>query len=136
VQPVVNGGGAEIPQDRLGAARQQREAAQLVALPLADLGAGQIADVVDVKAQQRAGFRRIQRLPGTTEPIAVEPRKVDPLLEVDRRGSQGGQRAVPPIVRIDVLGANFLDGLVHGPPPSTARGIIAHSRTDPKRLLR
>lgn len=47
-------GGAEIPQDRLGVAGEKREAAELVALPFADLGGGDVADVVDVKEQQRA----------------------------------------------------------------------------------
>ena len=65
IEPVVHGGRAEVPQDRIGAAaRQQRPAADLVALPLADLGGGEIADVVDVHHQQRAEVGLLQRLPG------------------------------------------------------------------------
>ena len=54
VELVVHGGGAEIPQDRLAVAGEQRPAAELVALPFADLGRGDVADVVDVEDQQRA----------------------------------------------------------------------------------
>ena len=40
IEAVVHGGRAEIPDDRLLVAGEQREAAELVALPFADLGAG------------------------------------------------------------------------------------------------
>ena len=57
IEPVMHGGRAEVPDDRILVAGQQREAAELVALPLADLGAGEVADVVDVEEQQRAELR-------------------------------------------------------------------------------
>ena len=56
IEAVVDGGRAEVPDDRLLLAHQQREAAELVALPLADLGRGDIADVVDVEEEQRAAL--------------------------------------------------------------------------------
>ena len=39
VEPMMDRGRAEVPDERLLAAHQQREAAELVALPFADLGA-------------------------------------------------------------------------------------------------
>ena len=63
VELVMHGGRAEVPQDRLAAAaREQRPAGELVALPLADLGRGDVADVVDVEHQQRAEVGLLQRL--------------------------------------------------------------------------
>ena len=63
VEPVVHGGRAEVPQDRIGAAAsEQRPAADLVALPFADLGGGEIADVVDVHHQQCAEIGLLERL--------------------------------------------------------------------------
>ena len=40
--------------------RQKREAAELVALPFADLGGGDVADVVDVEEEQRAAMRVLE----------------------------------------------------------------------------
>ena len=61
VDAVMHRGRAEVPHDRLAVAGEQREAAQLVAFPFADLGAGDVADVVDVEQQQRAAWRGLQR---------------------------------------------------------------------------
>ena len=107
IEPVVHGGRAEVPQDRIGAApRQQRPAADLVALPLADLGGGEVADVVDVHHQQRAEVGLLQRLPGPRQPVAVQAAIVDPLLEIDAHGAERRQRARPVVARVDVLGAD------------------------------
>ena len=59
---MVHRRGAEIPDDRLLAAHQKREAAKLVPLPLADLGGGHIANVVHVEKEQRPAFRLLKRL--------------------------------------------------------------------------
>ena len=68
IEPVVHGGRAEVPQDRIGAALgQQRPAADLVALPLADLGGGEVADVVDVH-HQAARRGRISPAPAASAP--------------------------------------------------------------------
>ena len=50
----MDGGRTEIPHHRLLAAGEQREAAELVALPFADLGARDVANVVDVEEKQGA----------------------------------------------------------------------------------
>ena len=54
VEAMMNGRGSEIPDDRLPAAHQERKAAKLVALPLADLGGGDVADIVDVEEKEGA----------------------------------------------------------------------------------
>ena len=64
VQPVVLGGGAEVPEVRIAATRQQREAGHLVARPLADVGARHVADVVEVEHQDRADVGRRKGLAG------------------------------------------------------------------------
>ena len=58
---VVAGGRAEVPEDRIVAARQQREAGVLVARPLADVRARDVADVVRVEEQQRAEVGALER---------------------------------------------------------------------------
>src|SRR5262249_58969864 len=71
VELVVHGGGGEITQDGVAVAGEQRPAAKLVALPLADLGRGDVADVVDVEDEQRAELGFFQRLLDAAQPIAV-----------------------------------------------------------------
>ena len=84
VQPVVLGGAAEVPQVRLAAPREQREAGHLVARPLADVGARDVADVGEVEDQDRAQLRIGQRALGPGQAVAPEAVHVDPLLPVDR----------------------------------------------------
>ena len=48
------------------------------------------------------------------EPVAVQAAVVDALLEVDAHGAERRQRAAPVVARVDVLGADLADGLVHG----------------------
>ena len=79
---VVAGGGPEVPEDRVGTAREQREACVLVARPLADVRARDVADVVRVEQQDRAELRSLERCPGTVEPLPAQPREVDALLPV------------------------------------------------------
>ena len=54
VEAVMLRGRAEVPDVRLAAAGEQHVAGHLVARPLADLGAADVADVVVVEEQQRA----------------------------------------------------------------------------------
>ena len=63
VEPVVLGGRAEVPDVRIAAAGQQRVAGHLVAGPLADVGARDVADVVEVEEQdaRRPPRRRAPR---------------------------------------------------------------------------
>ena len=107
VELVMHGRRAEIPQDRIAGAGEQRPARELVALPFADLGRGEVADVVDVEDQERAELGFFQRLPDAAEPVAVQAPVIDPLLEIDRHGAERRQRAAPIVARVDVLGADL-----------------------------
>ena len=109
----MHGGGAEVPQDRLAGAGEQRPARELVTLPFADLGRGDVADIVDVKDQERAELGVLQRLLDAREPIAVQAAIVDPLLEIDPHDAQGRQGAFPVEPGIDVVGADFAGFLFH-----------------------
>ncbi len=117
VEPMVHRGRAEIPQDGLRPAGQQREAAELVALPFADLGRGDVANVVHVEQQQRAEIGVFERLPGASHAIADEAVEIDPQLEIDRHRAPGWQRPLPAVMRVEILGAD-LDrlayDLIHG----------------------
>ena len=79
---VVAGGGAEVPEDRVGAPREQGEARVLVASPLADVRARDVADVVRVEQQDRAELRALEGCPGTFEPLPAQAREVEALLPV------------------------------------------------------
>ena len=117
IELVMHGGRAEVPQDRLAGARQQRPARELVALPFADLGRGDVADVVDVEDQQRAALGILQRLLDAAEPVAVHAAVVDALLEIDAHGAERRQRAAPIVARVDVLGGDLpwlARSFVHG----------------------
>ena len=59
VEAVVLGRRAEVPEVRLAAAGQEREARHLVARPLPDVGARDVADVVEVSLAEEAGLARL-----------------------------------------------------------------------------
>jgi hypothetical protein len=90
VQLVVPRGRAEVPDDRLGAAGQQRVAGHLVARPFADHRRGQISDVVDVEDEQRAELGSLEGGAGAGQPVGPQPSEVDTLLEVDGRAAWTG----------------------------------------------
>src|SRR4029078_1132725 len=81
-QLVVAGGRAEVPEDGIGPAREERGAGVFVAGPLADVRARDVADVVRVEEQDRAEIRPLERRPGTFEALPAQPRKGDALLPV------------------------------------------------------
>ena len=58
---VMAGSGTEVPEDRVVAAREEREARVLVARPLADVRARDVADVVRVEEQQRPEVGCVER---------------------------------------------------------------------------
>jgi hypothetical protein len=102
------GGRTEIPDVRIAVAGKQRVARQLVAGPLADDGAGDVADIVLIEAQQGTEPRSGQRRARACEPIIVQAAEIDPFLEVDLRVSRCLQRAIPAMRRIDVIGPDDL----------------------------
>ena len=93
---VVTRRRAEVPEDRVRAAREQREARVLVARPFADVRARDVADVVRVEEQERSEIRGLERRLRARETVAAEAREVDPLLPVHRprRVGRAGKPAV------------------------------------------
>ena len=118
IEPVVHRRRAEVPDDRLAAVGEQREAAELVALPLADLGAGDVADVVDVEQEQRAAFRVPQRLARPRQAVALQPAEIDPRLEIDPHPPRRRQLTVPVPTGIQIPGARLARSWCHVPSPS------------------
>src|SRR5262249_32879465 len=63
---------AAVPKDGMvGGGGEQGEAARLAAPPFADLGRGEVADVVDVEDEQRAQLGLLQRRLDAAEPVAM-----------------------------------------------------------------
>src|SRR5262249_16532901 len=102
-------------------AGEQGEAAELVALPLADLGAGQVADVVDVEYEQRAEVGVLQGLLGAAEAIAMQPPEIDARLEIDVGVARCRQLGLPVPMRIRVG-----DGGIFGHEPGFAGPPLVH----------
>ncbi len=129
VEPVVSRGRAEVPHPGLAGARQQAPAGELVARPLADDRAREIADVVLIEREHRAQARGGQRLPGAAETVGVQAAEVHPLLEVHLHVAGRLQRPVPAVPRVHVVGGDGVGdwfllachrGLLAGPRYSTA----------------
>ena len=95
VQSMVLGRGPEVPDVRAAAARLERVARHLVAGPLADVRAGDVADVVEVEQQHRAKVGGVERGPGAAEAVRPEAVGVDPLLPVDGHRSRRRERPHP-----------------------------------------
>src|SRR6267154_2806041 len=76
----------EIPQDRLIILRQQRESANFVLGPGADVRGREIPHVVHVEAQQGSHFGVRQQRLCAGQPLAAQPVKIDALLPIDRHG--------------------------------------------------
>ena len=93
VEAVVLGRRAEVPEVRLAAAGEEREARHLVAGPLPDVGARDVADVVEVEDQQGAQLRCLERLADAVESVVPQPLGVDALLPVDGLESRGADRS-------------------------------------------
>src|ERR1041385_4821402 len=52
----------------------------------------------------------------------MEPAVIDPFLEIDPHGSECGERAAPVEARVDILGGDLADPVVHGASPCEAGG--------------
>ena len=103
VELVMLRGRAEVPDVGLAVAGDQRVAQQLVARPLADDRARRVADVVLIERQQRAEAAARERLAHARDAVGVQPAEIDALLEVDLRMAGRLQRALPLMMRIDVV---------------------------------
>ena len=83
VEPVVLGRRPEIPDVRVAATGEQRVAGHLVARPLPDVGARDVADVVEVEQQERPDLRCLERRAGPCRPVRPQPIDVPALFPVD-----------------------------------------------------
>ena len=121
IELVMDRRRAEVPQDRIAAAaHQERPARQLVARPFADLGRGDVTDVVVVEQQQRAEVGGLESGLRAAQPVTVQAAVVDALLEIDAHGAEHRQMTAPVVARVDVLGRDLLRrarSLVHGCSP-------------------
>src|SRR5688572_25373458 len=88
VELMVPRRAAEIPDVRIARAGEQRIARELVARPLADHGAGGVADVVLVEGEQRAEARVRERGTRAREAVVVQAAEIDALLEINLRASR------------------------------------------------
>src|SRR5439155_14654598 len=101
VELVVTGGGAEVPHDGLAPARQEGEARELVAGPLADGGAGDVADVVHVEAEERPQLGPGELRGQPREPLPPEAIEAHALFPVHPHRAVGGQsHQAPPDLRL------------------------------------
>ena len=103
VEAMVARGRAEVPHPGLAVPGEQAPARELVARPLADDGAREIADVVLVEHEERAEPRPRQRLARAPQAVGVQAAEVDALLEVDLHVSGRLERAVPAMARVHVV---------------------------------
>src|SRR5258707_875353 len=84
---MVPGSRAEVPQDRLVVLRQQREPADFVLRPGADVGGGEVPHIVHVEAQQRAHFGLLKQSLGLLQSLPAQAVEVDALLPIHRHAS-------------------------------------------------
>src|SRR5713101_8414155 len=95
---------AEIPQPGLAVAGEEAPAGELVARPLADHGAGDVADIVLVEQEQGAQPRPGEGPAGAAEAVLVQAAEVHPLLEIHLGVAGRLDRPVPAVLRIDRVG--------------------------------
>ena len=100
----------EIPEDRLAVLRQQREPADLVLRPRADVGGGDVADVVHVEADERAQLRLRQQLFDARKALAAQAIEIDPPLPVDAHRAVGANRHKVSLILFRVLGVRGFRG--------------------------
>src|SRR5260370_12646269 len=127
---MVAGGWAEVPDPGLAVAGEQAPAGQLVARPLPDDGARDVADVVLVEEQERAESRLRERAAGAAEAVAVEAAEVHALLEVHLGVTWGLAGAVPPVLRAHPAGLPAPGLSRPGPCPLPPASPPPYSRAD------
>ena len=103
VDPVMACGGAEVPDPGLAVTGEQAIPDQLVASPLADDGARDVANVVLVEAQHRAESGIAERLSRARKAIAMQALEIDALFKVDLRDAGRLKRTVPAMRRVEIV---------------------------------
>src|SRR5439155_4835573 len=122
-------GGAEIPNPGVAVSGEQAVPDQLVARPLADDGARDIANVVLIDTQHRAQPGLAQRLTGPGQAITVQARKVDALVEIQLGRAGSLKRQVPAVCRLEIVLVDgeeirFTQLLRHGVSPSVVIPLL------------
>ena len=119
---------AEPKSQRCGiaAAGQQRVAGHLVPRPLADVGAGDVADVVEVEQQDRAEVGRGERLARAPEPVGAEPVGVD-RAPPSRRSSTRARRRWTQSDGCAVAAALGVSSGAHRSTPARRSGMLGAS---------
>src|SRR5579871_11025 len=84
---MMPGGGSEIPEDRFIILGEQRKPVGLVLRPGANVGRGDVADVVHIETEQRSHRGLLQQISGFLQALAAEPIEVDAALPIDRHAS-------------------------------------------------
>src|SRR5439155_3782829 len=95
--------GTEIPNPGVAVSGEQAVPDQLVARPLADNGARDIANVVLIETQHRAQPGLAQRLTGPREAIAVQAPKLDALFEIHLGRARSLKWPVPAVCRLEIV---------------------------------
>src|SRR5208282_762082 len=78
---------SEVPQNGLVILRKQREPICLVLSPCADVGRGQVADIVHVEAQERAHLRLLKKILSACQSLTAQTIEVDPIFPIHCHGS-------------------------------------------------
>src|SRR5262245_66642517 len=86
-------GGSKVPEDRLVTLRQERETADLVLGPRADVRGGDVADVVHVEAEHRAQLRLGEHVLDAREPLAAQTIEIDAPFPIHRHRAVGFDRS-------------------------------------------
>ena len=80
---------AEIPNDRFVVLRQEREAHQFIHGPGADVGSGDVADVVHVETEKRAHLGGLESVLDACQTFTAEAVQVDALFPIDAHQAKG-----------------------------------------------
>ena len=101
-----------VPKHRLADHGTQGIAHELVARPFADMGAGDVADVVEVEREHGAEAGVADRRLCAPDPLLVQASVVDPLLPVLGHGAPGGGRLLAVVFHL--VSSLFSTAIGHG----------------------
>ena len=93
---------AEVPYPWFAVAGNEAIPDQLVARPLTDNGARNVADIVLVEDQHRAEVGVCQRLARACEAVTMQPLEVDTLFEVHLRDARRLEWTMPAMRRVEI----------------------------------
>ena len=103
VEPVMACCGTEVPDPRVAGSGEQAVPDQLVASPLSDDGAGDVANVVLIETQHGAESGIAERLSCARETIAMQTLEIDALFKIDLRDAGRLKRTMPAVGRFEIV---------------------------------